>query len=164
MIWLPTTIEQLLARVFGDLENQSLKRPEHDVDAGLDVAIVAAEFSDRGLGAQKRNAAPRHDAFFNSCLRAVHRVFDAILLFLDLDLSRTADADNRDAARELRQTLLQLLLVVVRGRFLDLRLDLANAALDVLLLARAVDDRGVFLLGCARAWLCRASAGSRSRA
>jgi hypothetical protein len=32
----------------------------------------------------------------------VHCVVDAILLFLDLDLGRTADADYRDAAREFR--------------------------------------------------------------
>jgi hypothetical protein len=48
---------------------------------------------------------------------------------------RTADADHRDAARELGQTLLQLLAVVVRGSLLDLRLDLADAALDVGFLA-----------------------------
>jgi len=43
----------------------------------------------------------------------VHRVVDPILLLLDLDLSRAADADDRDAAGELRQALLELLAVVV---------------------------------------------------
>jgi hypothetical protein len=65
--------------------------------------------------------------------------------FLDLDLGRAADADHRDAARELRQTLLELLFVVVGGRLFDLRLDLRDPALDLLLLAGALDDRGVFL-------------------
>ncbi len=59
-----------------------------------------------------------------------------------LDLGRAADADHRDAAGELGQALLQLLTVVVRGGFLDLRLDLRNAGLDVGLLAGAVDDGG----------------------
>src|SRR5256886_9879054 len=55
-------------------------------------------------------------------------------------------AEHCDAARELGQSLLQLLPVVVRGRFLDLRLDLRNTRLDVGLLARATDDRGVLLV------------------
>ena len=41
---------------------------------------------------------------------------------------------------------MQLLLVVVRGGFLDLRLDLLDAAFDVLLLAGAIDDHCLFLL------------------
>ncbi len=55
------------------------------------------------------------------------------------------DPDDGDAARELGEPLLQLLAVVVGGRLLDLRLDLIDARLDVLLLAGAVDDRGVVL-------------------
>ena len=39
----------------------------------------------------------------------------------------------------------QLLLVVVARGFLDLRLDLGATALDVVLLAGTVDNRGVFL-------------------
>src|SRR5258708_10591551 len=76
----------------------------------------------------------------------MHRVINAILALLHLDLGRAADADHRDAARELGQTLLQLLTVVVRGGFLDLRLDLRHARFDVGLLAGAVDDRGVLLV------------------
>ena len=56
------------------------------------------------------------------------------------------NSDHRDAAGELCQPLLQLLLVVVGGRLLDLRLDLGDPALDVLLRADAVDDGGVLLL------------------
>ncbi len=71
----------------------------------------------------------------------MHGVVDAILLFLDLDLGRAADADDGHAARELGQPLLQLLLVVVGGGVLDLR----DPALDVGFLAGAVDDGGVLL-------------------
>jgi hypothetical protein len=39
----------------------------------------------------------------------VHGIVHAVLLLLHLDLGRAADADHRDAARELRQTLLELL-------------------------------------------------------
>jgi hypothetical protein len=46
----------------------------------------------------------------------------------------------------LGQPLLQLLAVVVGGGFLDLRLDLVDARLDVGLLAGAVDDRRIFFV------------------
>ena len=78
------------------------------------------------------------------------------LLLLDLDLGGAADLDDRHAAGELGQPLLQLLAVVVGGRLLDLRLDLRDAALDVLLLARAVDDRGVVLVDDGPSWPCPA--------
>src|SRR5208337_2958126 len=122
------------------------ERAQHDLDAGLLVGVLALELGDRGLGAQQRNAAARNDAFLDRRAGGVEGVVDAVLLLLDLDLGRAADADHRDAARELGQTLLQLLTVVVRGGLLDLRLDLTDAALDVRLLAGAVDDRGVLLL------------------
>jgi hypothetical protein len=76
----------------------------------------------------------------------VQRVLDAGLLLLHLDLGRRADAHDRDAAHELRQALLELLAVVVGGRFLDLGPDLLDAALDVGLLPGAVDDGGVVLV------------------
>src|SRR6266853_932394 len=76
----------------------------------------------------------------------MHGVFDTILAFLHLDLGRTTDADDRNAAGQFRQSLLQLLLVVIRGGVLDLCLDLRDPALDVLLLAGAIDDRGVLLV------------------
>src|ERR1700761_8838717 len=76
----------------------------------------------------------------------MHRVIHAIPALPHLDFGRAAYADYRDAARELGQTLLQLLTVVVRGGLLDLRLDLRHAGFDVGLLAGAVDDRGVLLV------------------
>ena len=100
---------------------------------------------DRLLGAEQRDAAARNDAFLDRRAGGVEGVVDAVLLLLHLDLGRAADADHRDAAGELGQPLLQLLLVVVRGGLLDLRLDLVDAALDLLLLAGAVDDGGVLL-------------------
>src|SRR4029077_5883310 len=48
-------------------------------------------------------------------------------------------------AAQLPQPLLELLLVPVRGRLLDLGLDLVDAPLDLILLARTFDDRGVVL-------------------
>ena len=124
------------ARVLGDLPDRRFERLQHDADAGLLVGVLALELGDRALGAQQRDAAARHDALLDRRAGGVERVVDAILLLLDLDLGRAADADHRDAAGELGQPLLQLLLVVVGGGLLDLRLDLGDAALDVLLGAR----------------------------
>ena len=89
---------------------------------------------------------PGDDAFLDRRAGRMHRVVDAVLAFLDLDLGRAADADDRDAAGQLGQPLLQFLLVVVRGRLLDLRAQLRAAGLDVGLLAGAVDDRRVVLV------------------
>jgi hypothetical protein len=82
----------------------------------------------------------------------MHRVIDPIFALLYLDFRRAADADHRDAARELGEALLQLLLIVVRGGLLDLRFNLRDARFDVGLFPRAVDDRD------------RLSAGARSPA
>ena len=52
-------------------------------------------------------------------------------------------SSGRHTAGQLRQPLLQLLAVVVRGGLLDLHAELRAPTLDVSLLAGAVDDRGV---------------------
>src|SRR5208282_4434618 len=135
----------LYARILGDLADRRLKSPQHDIDAGLDIGILVAELADRGLGAQQRHASARNDAFLYGGLGRVHRVLDAIFLFLHLDFGRAANTDYGDAASELGEPLLQLLFVVVGGRLLDLRLDLGDASFNVGLLAGAVDDRGVLL-------------------
>ena len=49
----------LHARILGDLADRRFESPQHDIDAGLDIGILIAEFADSGLGAQKRNAAAR---------------------------------------------------------------------------------------------------------
>ena len=46
---------------------------------------------------------------------------------------------------QLREALLKLLAVIIGGGLLDLRLDLAAACRDVVLLAGAADDRRVVL-------------------
>src|SRR5215813_3589215 len=134
------------AGVFGDLPRRRFQRFEHDVDAGLHVGIAVGDLADRLLGAQERDAAARHDPFLDRGAGGVERVLDPVLLLLHLDLGGAPDANHRHAARKLGQPLLQLLAVVVRRGLLDLRLDLADARLDVLLLAGAIDDRGLLLL------------------
>ena len=134
------------AGVVDDLTRRRLDGLADDVHAGLLVAVGGHDAVERLDGAQQSDAAARQDAFFDRRAGGVQGVFDAVLLFLHFDFGRAADADDRDAARELGQSLLKLLAVIVRGGFLDLRLDLGDAGLDVLLLAIAVDNGGVFLV------------------
>ena len=136
----------VVAGVVDDLTGRRLDRLADDIDAGLLVGVVDLDAVER-LGARNSgDAAARQNALLDRRPRGVQRVVDAILLLLDLDLGRAADADHRDAAGELGEPLLQLLAVVVRRRLLDLGLDLADAAVDVGLLAGALDDGGRLLL------------------
>src|SRR5580693_6394796 len=64
-----------------------------------------------------------------------------MLLLLHLGLGGSADLDHRDTTGQLRETLLELLLVEVRIGVLDLGLDLVDPALDRVALAITVDDR-----------------------
>src|SRR6516165_1538614 len=136
----------VLTGIDRDLAGRRRQGLAHDLDAGLLVVVLGAQALEVLGSTQQRNAAARQDAFLDRCAGRVHRVINAILALLDLDLGGAADADHRNAACELGQTLLQLLTVVVRGGLLDLRLDLRHARLDVGLLAGAADDRGVLLV------------------
>ena len=78
-------------------------------------------------------------------ISSVPLTFLARFFLLHLDFGCGADLDQRHAAGELRHALLQLFLVVVAGRFLDLHADLLDAAFDVLLVAGSVDECRIFL-------------------
>src|SRR5579859_643719 len=129
-----------------DLAGRIGQRLADDLDAGLLVVVLGAKPFEVLGSTEQGDATARHDAFFNRRTGRMHRVINAILALLHLDLGRAADADHRDATRKLGQTLLQLLTVVVRGGSLDLRLDLIDPCLDVGLLAGAADDGGVLLV------------------
>src|SRR5262245_146336 len=124
-----------------------LERPLDDHDADLLVALdVLGELVERAQAAQVGDTAARNDALLDRGTGGVERVFDPGLLLLHLGLGRGTDVDHRDAARELGETLLQLLAVVVGGGLVDLPLDLGDTTLDVGALAGALDDRGVLLV------------------
>ena len=127
---LPTTIEPSTPAFSTICRAGCCDRPADDVDAGPLVVVVELDLR-APWPPQQRHAAAGDDAFLDRGAGCVQRVLDAVLLLLHFDLGCAADADHRDAARELGQALLQLLLVVVRGGLLDLRLDLLDAALDV---------------------------------
>jgi hypothetical protein len=72
------------------------------------------------LKSKKQSAAATGDDTVLDCsLGRVHRVVDAVLALLDLDLAVAADADDGDPARQLGPTLLELLAVVIGGRLLQ---------------------------------------------
>ena len=65
----------------------------------------------------------------------MERVFDPRLLFLQLYFGSGTDPYYCDPADQLRQSLLELLAVIVGGSLVDLRADLLDAALDIGLFA-----------------------------
>ena len=95
---------------------------------------------------EERDAAAGDDALLERCAGRLEGVLDAVLLLLHLGLGRGADLDDRDAARQLREALLELLAVEVGVGVLDLRLQLLDAALDRLGVAGPVHDRGRVLV------------------
>ena len=99
----------------------------------------------RACAAQQRHATAGHDALFDRRLGRGDRVFDAVLLLLELDLGGGADLEHGHAAAQLGETLLQLLAVVVGVGVVDLGLDLVDATLDVVGVTGAFDDRGLVL-------------------
>ena len=95
--------------------------------------------------AQVGDAAAGDYALLDGRARGVQRILDPGLAFLHLDFGCRAHLDQRHAAGQLGQALLQLLLVVVAGHLLDLQADLLDPRLDRLLVARAVDEGRIFL-------------------
>src|SRR3954471_7672126 len=123
------------ARVPHDAAERLLDRAADDLHADALVALELEAF-ERLLAADERDAAARDDALFHRGAGGVQRILHACLLLLHLRFGGGADLHHRDAAHELGEPLLELLAVVVGGRLLDLRADLLDPGLDVLLLAR----------------------------
>ena len=92
-------------------------------------SVVEARL-DRVGRVQQRDAAARHDALLEGGAGRLQRVLDAMLGLLHLGLGGCADLDDRDAAGQLREALLELLAVEVGVGVLDLGLDLLDPALD----------------------------------
>src|SRR5207244_4946881 len=121
------------------LPNWRREGPRHGTDTPA-VSARGLEAVERVRRAEQRDAASRHGPFLDRRPRGVEGVLDPRLLLLHLGLGSRPHLDDGDAAPELREPLLELLPVVVRGRLLDLRPDLLDAALDLLGAAGAIDD------------------------
>ena len=82
--------------------------------APVGLVAVEVELLERGWPRlQQRDATTGDDALLDGRLRVANGVLDAVLALLELDLGGRADLDDRDAAGQLGQALLQLLAVVV---------------------------------------------------
>jgi len=123
------------------------ERVIHAACAGCLVARERLDDLQHGrTGTDECGAATCDDALLDRCTSRRHGVFDAVLLFLQLDLGRCTDLDDGNATGELGEALLELLAIPVGVGVVDLGLDLADAGVDFVLLARAIHDRGVVLV------------------
>src|SRR5215831_18973976 len=134
------------ASVISKLTRRFLDRAADNLYADFLVGFQVLDIIERFLRTQQRDAAARDDAFLNRRTRGVQRVFDASFLLFHLGLGRSADVDDRNAAGEFRQALLQFLAIVIAGRLLNLTTNLSDATLDVSVFTSAFDNRGVFLV------------------
>ena len=102
----------VLAGVGCDPAQRLLQRAAQDLDAGQDVAF-SLDGVERRQCVDQGDATTGDDAFFNRGAGGAKGVLDAVLLLLQLGLGGCADLDDRDAAGQLRQPLLQFLAVEV---------------------------------------------------
>ena len=113
--------------------------------SGVTVFDGLDEIEDSLLRTDQGHAATGDDTLFDGGLGGRNSIFDAVLLFLELNLGCSADLEHGHAAAQLGETLLELFAVVVAVGVVDLTLDLGDATLDVGLLAGAFDDEGLVL-------------------
>src|SRR6266699_1815413 len=92
------------------------------------------------------NATARNQALFYCGSCSGEGIFNACLSVLEFDLGAGSHLDQGHAAGQLRQSLLELLTIVVAGRFLNLCLDLTNARLNCLLASFAFNDGRLILV------------------
>src|SRR5690606_27685091 len=134
------------AGVGRDLAGRLLERAHQDVGAGALVTFEAvSDLLDGVDGVDQRHAATGDDALFDGRAGGRERVFEAVLLLLELGLGGRADADDRHTAGELGEALLELLASVVAVGVVELGLNALDAVLDDLARALALDDRGLVL-------------------
>ena len=133
--------------VCSDLTHGCFESAEHDFRTGCLVAFefCASLLDCRDNGKQRRSAAC-DDTLFDSRSGCVESVFDAEFLLFHFDFGCRAYADNRNAACEFCNTLLEFLFVVFGCRFRNLSADGSNSCRNVFLRAVAADDRGVVLV------------------
>ena len=120
----------------------SLEGLADGVDAHDLVGVVGLNGIESLGAVEQSHAATCDDAFLNSCAGCLQGVLDAGLLLLELGLGGCADLQNRNAAGELGQALLELLLVEVGLQAIVLGAHGGNASVDGCLVACAVDDDG----------------------
>src|ERR671912_188109 len=85
------------AGVLGDLLERGGQRPGDDPRTGGFVSLeLLGDTLDRRQRAHQGDATAGHDALFDRGLGGRHRVLDAVLLLLELDLGGSADLEHGD--------------------------------------------------------------------
>ncbi|EGF23986.1 archaeal DNA polymerase II, large subunit [Rhodopirellula baltica WH47] len=92
------------------------------------------------------HTATGQNAFFDCSTGCVQSVFQASLGLLHFSFGFGTDADDSHTAGQLGQTLLELFLVVIAVRLLDLSADLSDTLVDVFAFAGTFDDGRVRLV------------------
>src|SRR5262249_7573633 len=133
------------AGVLRDPAQRLLDGPAHDAHAEA-LFLGHRQLLQRTGRADECDAAAGHDALLDRGARRVQRVFYAPFSLFHPPPGARPALPPRAAPPRLREPLLQLLTIVVRGGLLDLGADLLDAALDVALLPRPIDDGGVVLV------------------
>src|SRR5471030_33211 len=136
----------LVAGVGNDLTQWRFNSATQQLDTNVLIGVVAFQFGDSLQSANQCHATARYHAFFNGCTSSVQGVFNAGFLLFHFNFGTSANLDHRNAARQLGQTLLQFLFVVVRSGVADLLADLSDARVDIGFNASTVDDGGVFFV------------------
>ena len=129
----------------GNLAERLLDSAGHDVDTGSFVVVVALEVLESLDGTDICYAASGKVTFLYSCTGGVKGVFHAVFLLLHLNLGGCTYVENRNAAGEFAETLLEFLAVVVGGGGGNLLADKLCAGVDFFLAAGSADDGGVLL-------------------
>ena len=131
--------------ILRNLAGWRLDGAAHDVHANLLVGLLQLDLLQGPGRNEKGRAATGDDTFLDCGTGRVESVLHQFLALLDLDFRGAADLDDGNTAGELRQTLLQLLAIVLGAGLLGLLADLVAAALDVRLPAGSADDHRVLL-------------------
>ncbi len=106
--------------------------------------VVAFEVAHSSTGTQQRYAATSHNAFLHGSAGSVQCVFNAGFFLFHFYFGSSANLDYAHAASQFGYALLQFFAVVVAGSFFDLYAHLLDACLNVIGLASAINDGGVF--------------------
>src|SRR5690606_13534820 len=130
-----------LSGVVGGLTHRLFQGALDGIHTRLFVAGLRYSFH-RANHVAEGGAATGNDSFFHSGPGGVEGVFDAEFFLLQLSFGRSAHFDDRYAAGQFRQALLQFLLVEFGSGFFKLLTDLVDAGLDISLVAVTVHDDG----------------------
>jgi hypothetical protein len=132
--------------VGNNLAERLFQSAADDIGADLFVVILELQGLQCRSAANQGNTTTRDNAFFHGSAGRVHCVFHAGFLFLHFGFSRGAHFDHRNATNQLRQTLLELLAIVIAGGVIHLSADFLYAAFNLAALAFAFHDRAVVFI------------------